>query len=185
MKPLPRDIWERNQIDPTAIPDTVLYSRLADTIEWCRRILDDQTIGPSMRTHMIAPRIFHDGRDDVVCDVGSSRHWQIRATTTIPAISMPNLNGGRLLCYFPDDTLSDGAAEHVSDGFFDYFNTPPWDTWVGYFEDRETRYDNYLLSYVPERLVALAEGGILVNPERCILWLEDTNVKLKSRFLSS
>jgi hypothetical protein len=97
---------------------------------------------------------------------------------------MPILNGGRLLCYFPDADLCDGAAEQESNGFFDVYNTPPWDTWVGYFQDGldpKGSYDNYLLAYVPEQLVSLAAGGILVNPEECIMWLEDADVRLRSR----
>lgn len=39
------------------------------------------------------------------------------------------------MVYFPDGDLCDGAAEQVTDGFFDVFNVPPWETWVGYFED--------------------------------------------------
>ncbi len=180
------EIWSRNQNDPVAIPDAVLYSRLADAIAWCRQILDDKTVGSSMRSSELCPRMFHDGRDDVLCGVGSSRHWRIRATTTTPASSMPNLNGGRLLCCFPDANLCDGAAELESDGFFDVYNTPPWDTWVGYFRDGvdpKGSYDNYLLAYVPEQLVSLAAGGILVNPEECIMWLDDADVKLRSRIL--
>jgi len=184
MTQLSLKIWSRNQTDPIAIPDAVLYSRLADTIAWCSQMLDDKTVAASMRSPELCPRILHDGRDDVVCDVGSARHWRIRATTTTPATSMPKLKGGRLLCYFPDADLCDGAAEQESEGFFDVYNTPPWDTWVGYFHDGlepDGCYDNYLLAYVPEQLMSLATGGILVNPEECIMWLEDADVKLRSR----
>lgn len=138
-----------------------------------------------MRSPEISPRLLHSGRDDAVCEVGSSRHWQVRGTTTTPANSMPSLNGGRLLCYFPDADLSDGAAEQESGGFFDAHNTPPWDTWVGYFHDGlepDGSYDKYLLVFVPEQLVSLATAGILVNPEECIVWFGDANVKLRSRF---
>lgn len=34
---------------------------------------------------------------------------------------------GRLLLYWPDQSLADGAAEYASIGFFDVDNTPPWD----------------------------------------------------------
>ena len=97
---------------------------------------------------------------------------------------MPDLDGGRLLCYFPDGDLCDGAAEQESDGFFDVYNTPPWDTWIGYFRDGlkpNDSYDSYLLAYVPEQLISLAANGISVNPEECIMWFEDTEVKLRSR----
>jgi hypothetical protein len=41
-----------------------------------------------------------------------------------------SLLGGRLMVYFPDAALADGAAEVQSRGFFDVHNTPPWDTWI-------------------------------------------------------
>ena len=167
-------------------PDAVLYSRLADAIAWCSSILADNTVDSAMRTADLTPRLLHDGQDDAVCDVGSTRHWRVRATTNAPQVSMPDLEGGRLLCCFPDADLCDGAAEQESEGFFDVYNTPPWDTWIGYFCDRtdpNSSYDNYLLAYVPEELVSLADGGIVVNPEECIMWLEDADVKLRCRIL--
>ena len=98
--------------------------------------------------------------------------------------SIPNLLGGRLLCFFPDGNLCDGAAELESDGFFDVCNTPPWDTWVGYFcdeTDPNSSYANYLLAYVPKQLVSLASDGVLANVEQCIMWLDETGVKLRAR----
>ena len=80
--------------------------------------------------------------------------------------------------------IGDGAAQAESNGFFDLYNTPPWDTWVSYFEDVPNgpgSYDCYLLAYVPRQLLPLAAGALLVNPEECILWLSDADVKLRSR----
>lgn len=99
---------------------------------------------------------------------------------------MPDLFGGRLLCFFPDTNLFDGAAEPVSDGFFDLDNIPPWDTWVSFFDDgtdADTCFSRYLLVYVPNELIPLADLGILLNPERCMLWLEDTETLIRSRFV--
>jgi hypothetical protein len=90
---------------------------------------------------------------------------------------------GRLLVFFPDDETADGGAEAQSGGFFDVHNTPPWDTWVGYFDDlHETptgpMLRKYLLAYVPAVLVARAGRGIAANPEECIQWLEDSETAL-------
>ncbi len=82
---------------------------------------------------------------------------------------------GRLLWFCPDETLSDGAAAQVSNGFFDAHNTPAWDTWVGYFvdyvPDASIKLERYLLAYVPSYLVAAVQRGIDVNPEECIGWM--------------
>lgn len=88
------------------------------------------------------------------------------------------------MVYFPDAELSDGAAEVYTDGLFDVFNAPPWDTWVALFEEgpqHDRSYGTYLVAYIPQPLLSLAERGISVNPERCIDWLERTQVKLVSR----
>jgi hypothetical protein len=84
--------------------------------------------------------------------------------------------------YFPDEDLTDGAAEVASQGFLDVYNAPPWGTWVGYFEDGSAgpRCPCYLLAWVPDALVAVASAGIDVNPEQCIGWLTDVRVGLRS-----
>jgi hypothetical protein len=178
-------IWNRGQNDPLAISDVALYTRLSETIAWCAGVIDEADLDASMRSPDLYPGILHHGRDDVVCDVGLLRHRMLRAPATSPTNSIPNLNSGRLLCYFPDADICCGAAELESDGFFDLCNTPPWDTWIGYFSDgidENSSYDNYLLAYVPEQLVPLAAAGIVVNTEECIMWLDDTDVKIRSRF---
>ena len=88
------------------------------------------------------------------------------------------------MVYFPDEDLCDGAAEIESKGFFDVYNTPPWDTWVGYFQDGGFKYPmnrKYLVAYVPANLLALADAGISVNPEECIQWLDVEHVLLSNR----
>ena len=94
-----------------------------------------------------------------------------------------DLRGGRLLVYFPDAELADGAAEVESSGFFDVFNTPPWDTWVALRRDErgeDRGYSVYLVSWVPSVFLDLASAGIGVNPEECILWLHDADVPLSA-----
>lgn len=93
-----------------------------------------------------------------------------------------SLAGGRLLIYFPDADLFDGAAELETDGFFDVFNTPPWDTWVAFARDRTERDNceaNYLIAYIPPVFLERCSAGIEVNPEQCIRWIEDTDVAFR------
>jgi hypothetical protein len=90
-----------------------------------------------------------------------------------------SLIGGRLLVYFPDADLADGAAEVQSRGFFDVHNVPPWDTWIALADDgaaADVSYRQYVVTWVPSNLVTLAAAGIEVNPEECIAWLEDAAV---------
>ncbi len=134
-----------------------------------------------MRSEKIRPGMFHSGYDDVVCNVGLRR---CESHTTREIETSPDLQGGRLLIYFPHCNLSDGAAESVSSGFFDGDNTPPWETWVSYFRDsidRTDGRDQYLLAYVPAALLSVADDGIEYNPEKCIQWLSDADVELRDR----
>lgn len=85
-----------------------------------------------------------------------------------------------MLIYFPDDDLADGAAEVESEGFFDINNAPPWDTWLAMVEDVGRRERNpYLLAWVPGELIHVAQRGIDVNPEECILWLDNCDVAMR------
>lgn len=92
------------------------------------------------------------------------------ASTTL---SHERAREGRFLVYLPDHELFDGVAEAETLGFFDVHNTPPHDTWVAIVAGKERRSDDFLLSWVPASFVDLVNDGIEVNPEECILWLED------------
>ncbi len=70
---------------------------------------------------------------------------------------------GRLLLYDARETVSDGAAEALSNGFFDVEDAPPWDTWFWYE-------DGTIFCWVPDSLVPYAQAGIDVNPVNCIRW---------------
>ena len=70
---------------------------------------------------------------------------------------------GRLLLYESMETVSDGAAEASSHGFFDMEDAPPWDTWFWYKEST-------IFCWVPDWLVSDAQAGIDANPVDCIHW---------------
>ena len=65
-----------------------------------------------------------------------TNHFLSATTVATQAVTYFAQQKPRLMfVHFPDADLCDGAAELASDGFFDGHNTPPWDTWVGYFRD--------------------------------------------------
>ena len=176
-------IWEYGHVNVRTISTLVLHSRIAEAIGWCRLILQDGDWQPSLRTEQLQPRLLHDGIDQLVCDLGYSRSWQIRPKVSETA-DVPDALGGRLLVYFPDGDLADCAAMSESEGFFDEHNVPPWDTWISFFDDKSPSgrgYDRYLLAYVPRELIGHAARGIRVNPEECIVWLDDAAVALRER----
>jgi hypothetical protein len=176
-------IWEYGQVNARTISTLVCYSRIAEAIGWCRMILLDGGWQPRLRTEQLRPRLLHDGIDQIVCDLGYSRSWQIRPKVH-ETTDVPDTLGGRLLVYFPDADLADCAAMSESGGFFDQNNVPPWDTWISFFDDKSPKgrgYDRYLLAYVPHELIGPAARGIHVNPEQCIVWLDDADVALRER----
>jgi len=106
--------------------------------------------------------------------------WRRTSARSTPAVR--SLEGGRLVVYFPDADLCDGAAEVESRGYFDVHNCPPWGTWVGFFSEGPSThecYANYLVSWVPPEFLELVSGAIHVNPEECIVWLDDSDVALR------
>lgn len=90
---------------------------------------------------------------------------------------------GKTLLFSPDQSLYDGAAELESEGFFDFYNVPAWDTWMLYVEDDiEKIYSpdwmSYLVSWIPNDLVDIVNDSINVNPERCLSWAKDIQTPL-------
>jgi hypothetical protein len=168
--------WQRGQTKAASIDWTVFFTRLQQAIAWCHDRVQMDSLATCLRSPSIEPSHFCDySRDDEACVVTFARYLQLGRPSEF-ADRMPDLRGGRLLAYFPDADLSDGAAEQASGGFFDGANLPPWDTWISYFEDPvDLCYGNYLVCYVPRLAIPAAQIGITVNPEECIAWLADTD----------
>jgi hypothetical protein len=80
-------------------------------------------------------------------------------------LSVPAKTEGSILIYMPNETVFDGASEAGSEGFFDDYDAPPWDTWFHYHKGK-------LFCWVPSVLIPLAQAGIDGNPVQCIEWAE-------------
>lgn len=157
---------------------TSFSERLAETIAWCAPRAQLADAKQSLRSVELQPWVLAPDRATTVSDIAERRARCIR-TKPSPVTRYVDLLGGRLLVYFPDANLADGAAEVQSHGFFDVDNTPPWDTWVALGVDAESQavsYKAYVIAWVPPMLVDLANSGIEVNPEACICWLEDADI---------
>jgi hypothetical protein len=153
--------------------DQPFLERLSQTVAWC--LLRGSAVDParSLRSRELFPDLLAPDRASVVVNVVRRRASALPGMRVSAIRSHGDLRGGRLLAYFPDATLADGAAETQSRGFFDGNNTPPWDTWVGLFRSDSLDPSDgiYLISYVPANLLRFANEGIEVNPEQCIQWL--------------
>ena len=81
------------------------------------------------------------------------------------ALTPPTQVEGSILIYIPNDTLFDGASEVASEGFFDDYDAPPWDSWFHYQQRK-------LFAWIPSVLIPLAQAGIDANCVQCIEWAE-------------
>ncbi len=121
-----------------------------------------------LRSSALQPPLFltdskREKYGEVVSSVVARRAEVLQLEGRTPSTRAFDLFRGKLLIFAPQESLSDGAACYSSKGFFDVDNTPPWDTWVCFFEQ-------YVVSWIPPQLVDLANAGVDVNPEQCILW---------------
>lgn len=153
------------------------WTSLSTTITWCLSRIDAGAPATCLRSSGSRPRLFTTGHLDTVRE--ALQHRYPAPQRLIPA---GDLRGGRLLVYFPDQELADGAAEVESRGFLDVNNAPPWDTWVAFIQHVGSG-QSHLISWVPREFLALADAGIRVNPEECILWLDDADVDLKKQLV--
>ncbi len=153
-----------------------LQRSIGEAAAWCTRFLDRDAIGTSLRPSELTPSTLPRNRWAAVDEVVTQRASGVRYL----GLRREGARG-RLLVYFPDADLCDGAAQAESHEFFDVHNAPPWGTWIGYFEDggEDPSYTTYLLAWVPEALIGEAEAGISVNPEACIVWLDQASVRLR------
>jgi len=164
-----------------SLKDTTHFDqRVAETVAWCcdRAIREDPK--QSLRYDSLYPSILSETRAEVVLSVLMYRSEWLKQRKEKPIKEDRNMRAGRLLCYFPDANLADGAAEVASAGFFDVNNIPPWDSWVGLYRSdlKDPSLTVYLISYVPHVFLQQAGRGIDVNPESCIVWLNDSDTPI-------
>jgi len=152
------------------------WESLSKTIAWCLPKVATTMPATCLRSPDTRPRLFTTSHLDTAAE--ALRH---RYPTPLPVTPMGDLQGGRLLVYFPDLDLCDGAAEVESRGFFDVNNAPPWDTWVAFVHYPDDSERSFLVAWAPPAFVQLANAGIQVNPEECVKWLDDSDVDLKKQ----
>ncbi|MHB8627872.1 MAG: hypothetical protein ACYDBJ_27855 [Aggregatilineales bacterium] len=171
--------------NPTVDFDINLFKqRLNETILWCRYkiaqspthtseilwSLADRSATPSIGKQVLSFYIPNQ-RLAIVNTIFARRTQLIATLLPQPDVVLDDtLMDGRLVAFFIDHTLFDGAAESESKGFFDVNNVPACDAWV-YFYNKDGR--THILSWVPPEYRHDAEEGISVNPEQCLHWLDE------------
>lgn len=82
---------------------------------------------------------------------------------------------GALIYFEPALSMYDGAAMMGSGGFFDVENFPPADTWITYVSKHDSgKWESgFLLAWVPDELVDLADEGVRVEPSGSLRWADE------------
>jgi hypothetical protein len=171
--------------------DVAFEVRLSQTIAWCAVYAEVKDPARSLRHDELNPRLLERNRSEVVRhalrtreQIARGRVRAIEIQSARAAVIADDVKGGRLLVYFPDAEIADGASEEASLGFLDVHDAPPIDTWVGLFRDERINTDThperyeFLLSWVPTDFVPLVEDGLAVNAVDSIVWLSNTRLKV-------
>jgi len=178
-------VWTLTSTEPDLKkePLDTLWRRLAETVAWCAPRADVSAPETSLRDPRLRPRIMQPSYAATVKDVAINRQLAL-GSRLAPS---EDLAGGRILVYGPDEELSDGMAEQETRGYFDVANCPPWDTWLAMAEFGKAGAGRsaHLFSWVPAGFIELVTFGIEVNPEACILWLEDWREPAPSAIISA
>ena len=161
-------------------PSPLVLQALSETVAWCLRrpLQQDQ-----FRSRELDPsallRVPPFGESNIgvwlekkpeshqsaINAINANRSALVRDRNIKVADSAVAKSKGRLLLYEPLETVTDGASDASSRGFFDIEDAPPWDTWFLYSEGS-------IFSWVPEALVQDAQAGIDANPVDCIHWCD-------------
>jgi hypothetical protein len=183
--------------------------RLVETIAWCTPRAAASIASLSLRSRDLQPSSLREAEGHLRCAWKTSPEWSaavdalaakraqlLRRDGQYPDVNSDALVRGRLVLYYPDVSLADGAAWQESQGYFDIDNVPPWDSWVCFIYDElrqrslddrlrpearhgpldhEASYASYLVSWVPPEYVARVDLALYVNPEQCIGWVDDVD----------
>jgi hypothetical protein len=163
-------------------PFETFVRRVEETARWCSSRAGTNDLARALRSAEIAPPD-REAWPERVAAVATRRAELLPPGAT----QSPE---GRLLLFDPGQSLSDGAAEMETAGFFDVNNTPPWDTWVAYIEEQSQRpdawtaFDSYLVCWIPAQLAGLVSRGISVNPEVCLRWADTSDAPFLRQWFS-
>jgi hypothetical protein len=168
----------------------LFMNRLAETIAWCNYRLAQDATPESLRKVLPKPEpygTFSESEEFLEFASGlfvTRSHLIQSSGLLLPSPEEIRQYEGRLLIFLPDCAFaSDGVAELASDGFFDFMEYPPWDTWIyavdepvigsGSPEKPEWLPGTELVSLVPPQFVKKVQSAIESTADQAIFWIED------------
>ena len=147
---------------------------------WCGEKWDVRNPRACLRSLEFAPDSFSSDHFAMVRGVMNGRRSALAAAKLFS--NTPVTPHGRLLVYEPALNLQDCLAEAETHGFVDSNDCPPWDLWVGFIRDMRT---GYLLSWIPDYLVDVAQSGIDATSGGSLYWLDQSEEPWAVAFFQS
>jgi hypothetical protein len=175
--------WRMNAYRRNRRSHRAAKNELRDAQVWCASRVDLSRPKECLRSEELMPPLLAASRLETVDDVRMTRERWI-GYKRLPRELPPEATvGGRLIAYSPDFNLACGMSEAETRGYFDVNNIPPWDTWVALLDVPNAKFfENSLIAWVPPAFVPLAQAGINVIPEICVMWLEDCPAALRRQW---
>ena len=156
-----------------------LRLELAEVIEWCLPRADPANPRDCLRSEALRPYPFGRDRHSTLLGVTLERHQLLPRD---PKRRLPErLGEGRLLVWLRDLTIDDGLGEHLTGGYLDQSDMPPWDTWFVYVDEREDPKlgAGYLVSWVPRVFLPSLDEAIRCNAYDALFWLEGSDLRFE------
>lgn len=147
---------------------TEIFTAIQEASAWCLHHWNASEPRASLRSLQLQPNLFEENHDHKVKHVIYARKYELKNLDI--DFDDQFLNRGKILIYEPDVNIADCLSEAETNGYFDAYDCPLWDTWIGYI----TLYDgnSYLLSWVLNEIIPIVNAGFEVNPVECFYWLD-------------
>jgi hypothetical protein len=152
-------------LDDAAVDD--ILQSLRETIAWCEPRVRTDEPEHCLRSEEIRPLAAATVYDSIGGDVRRvaltiGKRRAALESSAVSEIRAGDLRGGELIALDVDWQDASGASNVATAGYFDWNDTPPWDTWVAFVAGDDGR--DYLLSWVPPAFVPMIGDAIDVNP---------------------
>jgi hypothetical protein len=174
-----QEIYNTEMIDQHF--DAALFRQsLKETIAWCKPRVDVTNPVNSLRS----PELYPDGwpADDYSMSPEEARPAIDKRHALINLDAgqihpMTDLEGGRLLVFFPGNCLYEGAVALATWGFIGDYEEPPWDTWVYYGIDASPKnLGEYLISWIPPQFVEIVNDSFNVMTIEWLWWIDEVDL---------
>ena len=147
---------------------TEIFTAIQETSAWCLHHWNASEPRVSLRSVILQPNLFEDNHYHKVKYVIYARKYELEKLGIISDHQF--LNKGKILIYEPYSNIADCLSEAETKGYFDAYDCPPWDTWVGYISLNDG--NSYVLSWVLNENIPIVNAGFEVNPVECFYWLD-------------